>query len=262
MFSLCEILSKKFIPVLLVLILSAGFANAYFPAVRPTLAPFAKFFSRVHNPLIRNDIPELNALCDYLNSLTDEKNKSVCIVSDGTLNFSLMDSLRKPYEQSPVHNLYRFMGADLRDGFPIGVLNADILVITDPIQGNQEVITFPSKQLMSADSVIGRHFTKNERTFTVGNGVKVLIFEKQSDFTQEDLQYMADYFTKIYPKYTHMFADRILGHAGISDSLSDKWSPKVVTVLRWLMKNNIFTAEELALATNRTIHEINSLREE
>lgn len=262
MISLCEILRKKFIPVLLILILSAGFANAYFQAVRPTLAPFAKFFSQVHNPLIRHDIPELNALCDYLNSMTDGQNKSVCIVSGGTLNFSLMDSLRKPYEQSPVHNLYRFMGADLRDGFPIGVLNANILVITDPIHGDQETITFPSRQLMSADSVIGRHFVKNDRVFTLENNVKVLIYEKQSDFTQEDLQYMADYFTKIYPGYIHMFADRILGRADISDSLSDKWSPKVVTVLRWLLKNNYFTAEELAFATNRTIHEINSLREE
>ncbi len=115
---------------------------------------------------------------------------------------------------------------------------------------------------MSADSVIGRHFVKNDRVFTLENNVKVLIYEKQSDFTQEDLQYMADYFTKIYPGYTHMFADRILGRADISDSLSDKWSPKVVTVLRWLLKNNYFTAEELAFATNRTIHEINSLREE
>ena len=263
MISLCEILRKKFIPVLLILILSAGFANAYFPTVRPTLAPFAKFFSQVHNPLIRNDIPELNALCDYLNSMTKDTDKWICIVSGNGIAADLMEALKKPYELNPVHNLYRFWGVDLRDGFPIELLTANIIVITDPIASGQENVKFPSEQLMSADSVMGRHFTKNERIFTIDNGVKVLIFEKQSDFTQEDLQYIADHFTKIYPNYTHVFADRILGRIKEVGNLNDKWrSPTVVAVLRWLMRNNIFTAEELSSATHRSVEEINSLCEE
>lgn len=247
--------------MLFVIILSANVMNCYFPDTRFIFSPISKFFTDVHNPLQRNDIPELNALCDYVNSKTDGNDKSVYIASNGVLNFSTMDSLRKPYAQSPVHNLLRTGETLLISGFPVGFFDASIILSAYPYD-KDEVMKFFQVELSREDSLIGRHFTRDERTFKIDGGVTVYIYEKHSDFEQEDLDYIAEYFTKLFPGHEKIFADRILGREGIAETLGTKWNPKVVTVLRWLMKNGIFTPEQLAFATNRTIHEINMLNEE
>ena len=245
--------------MLCVLVVCANFANCFMPEVRQILGRAGHFFSRVHTPLIRNDIPQLNELCDYLNSKTAGTEKSICIMSGGALNYSVMDALRKPYETQPVHNLYKTLHIDLRDGFPVELLKAEIIVISEPVKSDQENVRFISRELMDSTSRISRHFVKDSRTFALDGGTTVYIFEKQSDFEQEDLQYMADYYARVYPGHEAIFADRILGRAEISEALGHKWSPKVITVLRWLMRKGLFTPEELAFATNRTTQEMMSI---
>ena len=112
---------------------------------------------------------------------------------------------------------------------------------------------------MDSASPIGRHFTKLNKTFRLDNNVHVFIYERKSAFTQEDLQYLADYFSKAYPGYDRLFTDRILGNQKVDSAIAYRFSPKVVEVLRWLLKKKLFTPEQLAAASNRPVYEIRHL---
>ena len=254
--------AKISVLTLIVMIQTAGFANCYFPSSRVLFTKVNELFSVKYDPLVRNDIPVLNEFADYLNEITEGTDKGIYIASSNL--FALMESLRKPYEACPVRNLLKVFPLDLVNGFPTDLLRAGIFVAVSPVRTKQEILRFPSIEIMSSDSRLGRHFRKNERTFRIDGGEEILIYEKQSEFTQEDLQYIADHFTKIYPGHEAIFAKRILNadKSGISEALSHRWSPRVVYVLRWLLVNDIFTPEQLAAASNRTVYEIKQLLEE
>ena len=51
---------------------------------------------------------------------------------------------------------------------------------------------------------------KLEKTFTLDDNVKAYIYQKKSDFEEADLQYLADYYSKLYPGEDDMFANVIL----------------------------------------------------
>ena len=254
-----ELADKKLIPSLCIVIMLAGFINCYVPSVRVILSPVSKFFSAVHNPLIRNDIYELNELADYFNELTDGTDKGVYLCSSGVLNYSLMESLRKPYEAMPVHNLLKTCQTDLSDGFPSGFLDASVVAVTSPVSSTQEVIAFLAREITNGNSPVGKHFRKNERTFMLDGGVEVIIYEKISEFEHDDLEFMAAHFSAKYPGYDNIFRKRIFGETGVAGVIGDKYDPRVVKVLRWLLERNIFTPEQLAAASNRPVYEIRHL---
>ena len=251
---------KKFVYCLCFIAITSNFFNCYFPASRKFLSPASKLFSTAYNPHIRNDISVLNELADYLNLITDSTDKGIYLCSaSGGLDYSIMESLRKPYEALPVRNLMKTCMYDLTDGFPVGFLDADFVVTIDSETSNQHVIKFLSDEVMNTDSPIGRHFQKMDKYFVLDRGVKVFIYSRESEFTREDREYMAEYFTNLYPGYKPIFADRILGGKTIGDSLAYRWNPKVVEVLRWLLKKELFTPEQLAAAANRPVYEIQQL---
>lgn len=198
------------------LILLFGFINCFFPQSHMFFRPVEKFFSQTYTPLRRNDISELHRLADYLNSLTIGTNNHVYIAaSGGILNSSLMGALDKPFHDNAVHNMYRTHDVDLRDGFPAEFLKAKYIVVSDPIQlhlapGSQEVVRFLAQEVMKQNSPIGRHFDKLDEVFHLDNSVKAYIYVKQSDFEEDDLLYLVDYFSKCYPNKNSMFRDRIL----------------------------------------------------
>lgn len=192
----------------------------------------------VYHPLQRPDLTELHALADYLNAQTDPEEKDVYVLSSGeTLNASIFDALDKPYGERAVHHLLPTHDTDLRDGFPTDFLRAGIVVVTDPVDlhlapGTQEVVSYLADEVQKPDSPIGRHFQKDEQEFSLNGGRKlfsyherrgffesdadvfdegkqVRIYRKVSDFTQEDLQAIADYYAKRYPGQENLFSDRI-----------------------------------------------------
>ena len=260
----CNILSgsKKFIiSCACVIVIAANFVNCFFPDARPILSPVSKIFTNVYNPSQRDDIPVLNEIADYLNSLTEGNDKKIYMLTTGNINKDIMDALKKPFIEYPVRNLARTEEVDLRNGFPVELLHSDIIVITNSETSREHVVRFPLNELKKAGSPFGKHFRKISREFTIDNGVKVYFYEKTSDFTQEDLQYIADYFTKIYPGYEDIFANRILGGTDIWDSQGQLWSPSVVKIIRWIAKNNLLTPEQLAAATNKSVEAIKILYE-
>lgn len=197
-----------------------GFINCFFPQARPVFSRTAQLFGETYNPFQRNDIPTLNNLVSYLNSLTNGTDTKVYIDASGSiLNNSIIDSLDKPYGPSPLQNQCWTADVDLRDGFPTDFLTAGIIVTTEPVQlhlaeGTQEVVRYLSQEVKDPSSPIGRHFIKDSTTFSLDDGVVVYIYKKTSDFDRADLQYLADYFTDYYPGNEKIFADRILNTKG------------------------------------------------
>lgn len=239
-----------------------GLTNCFVPSVRPVISPAAKLFSTTYDPLVRNDIPELNRLCDYLNAITKNTDKGICIFDSGALNQSIMQSLRKPYDLNPLPNLYTMNADDLRHGFPAALFDADILVFAEPIPQQNGLIKLIASELLEGDSVIGRHFRANDRTFILEHNSIVRIYEKQDDFTEDDVKYVAAYMSEADPAHKDTFAKWSLKPDTANKTFSVKWNPMVIKVFRWLMKNDIFTVDQLAAAINRSPHEVSRLTEE
>lgn len=249
---------KRIVLCIFILVFSVGFANSYFPEARPALKIFSGLSGSEYNALKRGDIHELNELADYLNSMTSGTERKVFILaSSEVLNGSIMSNLKLPYKFSALNNLLGFGSVDLRDGFPMEFLSADIIAVTDPVQthlkkGSQQNVEFLADELMRNDSQTGRHFVKQERIFTLDKGVKVYIYEKKSGFTQEDLQYMADYFTKVHPGNEKIFADRILGR--VKPVSYGRSTSNAIT--KWLVRKGIYTPEEVAEGLNLPLETI------
>jgi len=197
-------------------ILGIGAANCYFPSARRFIRPFAGIYAQQYNPLQRGDLDELHHVANDLNKLTEGTDDWVYICASGDiLNSSVMGALNEPYSEGAVHNLYWTANVDLRDGFPAGFLRAKYVVVTDPVQlhlaeGTQEAVRFPNQEVQNADSPIGRHFRKLPGSFVLDNDVKAYIYQKTSDFERSDLQYLADYYSKLYPGKDGLFTDVIL----------------------------------------------------
>lgn len=263
--------SKKFVPALCILILSAGYLNCFFPSVRPALSSVSKLFGSVHNNLIRNDIPALTSFADYLNSLTAGTDKKIYITASGNiLNNPIVRNIRQPYISQYVNNLSRENNVDLRDGYPVNFLTSDFVAATSPVQlhlpeGTQEVISFHNQEVMNPDSPIGRHFKKLNNEFTLDNGVKVYVYEKQSEFEDSDLHYIADYFTKLYPGREKIFADRIFNSNKPKPELINRKPfvknnrPLVVKLVKWALKNKLASPEHLAEFSHRKPQEFYEL---
>lgn len=193
------------------------FLYGFFPFCRPALAPVSDWFVSAYAPLQRNDIPVLQDLAAYLNEISVGQDRTVYTLASGSiLNNSILYCMDMPDRAPAVQNLLSTADVDLRDGFPLDFLRADIVVTTDPVdlhlqEGTQEVVRYLAEQIMDSISPVGRHFEQLDQTYTLDQGVRVLIFRKVSDFEQSDLESLDAYFDARYPDQKEMFHDRILG---------------------------------------------------
>ena len=241
--SRCRLNTHHLVTTLFSLILILGMLHSFRFAQSWLTAPLASVYPAVtFRPLQRGDIQELRALAAYLDEQADFDDLNVYVLASGaTLNSSIFDALDKPYGTGAVRHLFGTHDVDLRDGFPADFLKADIVVVTDPIDlhlapGTQEVVRYLATEVQDADSPIGRHFQKDTREFALDpsvetlpadfhiryrlfkdayddmfqRGMRAIIYRKVSEFTEDDLQSLADYYTDIYPGQEKIFADRIL----------------------------------------------------
>lgn len=202
--------------ILCSLLLTCGTMNCFIQSARPFFSPVSAAFSMKYDPSTRNDIPELKKLCNFVNGLTDGTGKHVYVCASGRiLNDSLMQRLNCPYSNNALHNRYRTSDVDLRDGFNVGFLKSEYIIGTDPVQlhlkeGSQEVVRFLNEEVKNESSPIGKHFKKIDTSFKLDNNVTAYVYEKVGEFEDEDLQYIADYYSNLYPGKEALFADRIL----------------------------------------------------
>lgn len=180
---------------------------------------FLSFWSPVgptqYTPAVRSDTEELHRLASYINEQDAyEGEKTVYILSSGiTLNDSLMRNIDFPVTQNCIDGLQRTSNADMRDGFPTGFIDADIIVATDPIdlhlaEGTQETVRYLSEKIQDINSSIGKHY-QEIATFNLQNNMKAKVYKKHSEYTESDLEDIRNYFREYYPGYEELFGNRI-----------------------------------------------------
>lgn len=170
-------------------------------------------FASKYYPLQRNDIKQVNRLVKEMNYLTEESGNYIYVAASGTtLNADVIYKSEMPESVNPVANMLPSSDVDLRDGFPTGFLKSKYIVTTDPVelhlQSGQEVVSYLASGVMDQNSYIGCHFSLVYET-GLDNGITAKIYEKTSEFTENDLQTMRNYFGELYPGYETLFANRV-----------------------------------------------------
>lgn len=193
----------------------ANFAYAFLPPVRPVLAAGKSALCEAYAPMQRNDIDELERLRGYLLEKTQDDEKLVYVLaSSGILNDDIIRCLDLPDSLTALPTLLLSNHVDLRDGFPIAFLQADVVVTTDPIQthlasGTQEVVRYLAQEVQDSASPVGRHFAQDPQTFTLDGSVTVRIYERVTPWEVDDLVYLRDYFASCYPDQPALFSQRL-----------------------------------------------------
>lgn len=201
--------------VLLFTLQGLNFAYAFASHRIPAMSFLKQIAPLQYTPAIRSDTAELHALADYVNEQeADDGEKTVYVLSSGsTLNESLMRYIDFPASQDGIPGLQYTSDADLRDGFPRGFLDADFVITTDPLDlhlaaGTQETVRYLAEGLLDPDSAIGKHYEKIA-SFPLQHGKEALVYKKISNYSEDDLNVIRDYFENYYPGQDELFGDWI-----------------------------------------------------
>lgn len=178
------------------------------------------FTTHYFSPLIRNDMAEINTIIADLKSIREENPALTAYVlaSSGILNDDILRMAQYPEQKTMSSQLYTSYHVDLRDGFDPKLLNADIVLVCDPIQthlpdGTQRIITYPAELILNPDSYIGEHF-KLYKQYSLDNGVTANMYIKCSPFDEEDYVQLAAYYDQYYSDYPDLFRNRIYAAIG------------------------------------------------
>lgn len=210
--------TKKFLSYLVILLLVFNSANFLF---RFEFLGTSTIFSKRATIHRRDDIQDIKDMVAYIKGLQKEQidlgnnDKVYVVASSGIINDDVIRSVNKPYETSSLDNLEAVSHLDLRDGFPVSFLDSSIIVTADPVQlhlakGTQEVVRYLHEELTTEGSYINKHFDLKPEKFILDEEVTVSFYVKNSDFSQEDRQKIAAYFSDYYPGKEALFADRII----------------------------------------------------
>ena len=107
---------------------------------------------------------------------------------------------------------YADADVDLRDGFDTQFFDARFVVATDPVQthlasGSEQIVETLNELVQDPASYIGVHYQLVD-TFEFAGNISVRIYERISDYSQDDVERLATYFDGIYPDNPDLFRDR------------------------------------------------------
>jgi len=160
---------------------------------------------RLH-PRVRGDLAEIDRLLTFLDHRYENGTGRIYILassellSDQVLAFS---NLSLGTEHPSVRGILGSAHVDRRDGFPRGLLVADAVIVTDPIQvhlrsDEQRVIVEPARSF-SEGTDIAHAFQELPESFLLDNGVKVWIFERVRLNTPEEIEGLSSRLREAYP---------------------------------------------------------------
>ena len=183
-------------------------------SLRRTDGNSSVIFAAEYQPIQRDDIEQIEELTDYLRLLTQGTKDSVYIAaSSDILNADIIRKVKMPDTDVALENLLGTSDVDLRDGFPAAFPEAEYVVCTDPVQthlpAGQEVIRYINDNVMDHDSVLGKHYRELVR-FRLDRDVTAVVFRKETQYSEADLDVICDYFTDLYPGKEALFSDRII----------------------------------------------------
>lgn len=164
-------------------------------------------------PQVRHDLDEVKRLLSSLDSIASGREGGVYVLSSSqTLsdqvlafsNLSLGTSFRSPE---------RILGAahvDRRDGFPRGLLVADVVLVADPVQyhlraQDQRTIGEPAASFL-AGTDIALAFSRLPERFELDGGVTVTVYQRQRFNTREEVAALSDRLHRAYPDQPEIYS--------------------------------------------------------
>ena len=174
----------------------------------------------IQQPIRQNDYNEKIRFTQFLRKKTDGTKLVYYAVASRNLNASLPISVCLPECSAALPFPHASADMDSRDGFNTRFFDADYVVTSTPIsysafEKSEQVIAFLNQEVMDSNSVIGKHYRKIQ-TFTFANGytdaargtVKAYVYERTSDFSEDDVLYVKSVFHEKYPQLPKLFDDR------------------------------------------------------
>lgn len=205
--------NRKLVTGIFVVCLSVNFCYGY-----SDIYTWPKIFGNVHRPLIRDDVNTIRYIVSKINEMAGDNKKVYVIASDGTFNDDVFRRAEFPKEMISLPTLQYAPHIDLRDGFFDTFLDADIVVVTDPVQlhmrkQDQQVVTIPA-EIMLGNNRISEHYKLLDEYYTypnkkdVNSRITVKVFEKTTDLSIEDIDYIEQKYDTAYPDHPELFHDR------------------------------------------------------
>lgn len=167
-----------------------------------------------HGPR-RTDIGQLLALSDYLDDLAAQDGEgttaAVCassfLLNSETL-LNLRPSLNLPERKDGMGYIY-VSSVDKRDGFTWAMLEADYLVVGDPVQvhlgeENQQVVALPAHAVLEGTG-FGAAYERLEDVFTLQDGSAVYLYRRVRAITALERQEIAQILAARYPDYADLY---------------------------------------------------------
>jgi len=166
------------------------------PKVRGDLAEFERLMAWLDGRL------EMGSQWTYVLAATGAVNDS----SLGFTNFSLGTRFR-----SPAHVLMTAQ-VDRRDGFPDGLMVADLIILPLPVAvrgagETQRVVEVPARSFLDGAG-IARAFVRLSEVFTFDDGVTAIVFERFRPNTPAEVQALSDQLKAYYPDRPEIWMPR------------------------------------------------------
>ncbi len=168
-----------------------------------------------YQPSSRGDIAELIALRIYVDNLSAEESKTASIIASSfVFNDSIYDavlrSLNIPEPDGPRTTIVYFATVDKRDAFSWAALEADYLLVADPVQTHlgedaQRLVTLLARPVLEGTG-IGTAYEKLDVSFPLDDGVTVYIYRRTRDVTAQERQEISDALIAAYPDYAQLYA--------------------------------------------------------
>lgn len=165
-------------------------------------------------PPQREDIAQLVALRVYVDGLSAEEPRTAAVIASSfVFNSSIYDNTLRsvgiPQPEGPKTGLLTFATVDKRDGFSWAALDADYLIVADPIQyhlgeDNQHLVTVLAQPVLEGTG-IGTAYRRLDVSFPLKDGVTVYIYERTRDITAEEYRSISDQLTALYPEYAAQY---------------------------------------------------------
>jgi hypothetical protein len=163
-------------------------------------------------PRTRDDLAEVDRLLSFLDHRYQDGSGAVYVLassellSDQVLAFS---NLSLGTRHPSVKGFLESAHVDRRDGFPRGLLSADAVIVTEPVQihlraDDQRVVVEAVRSFRDGTD-IARAFQRLPVSFALDGGVRVFVFERVRTTTAEELEGFSSRLRDAYPDRPEIF---------------------------------------------------------
>lgn len=159
-------------------------------------------------PLVRTDLDDLERLVAGIDRVAAKLDGNVsiyCLASSAVLNsnilYSYSPSIHKPFRSAL--SVEHTADIDKRDGFPNGLVTADLVIVCDPPQvhqgeENQQVVVEPVRQLLAGEG-IGNPFERVQAEFVLEGGVKTYLYVRMRAMERQHVAALSEALRQKYP---------------------------------------------------------------